>query len=145
MASKNDYLKFWRVIRYFFRKKYGLIESDLDMLLFLNSEGRFRRKDFQKYAEIMPWDRNRFERLRERGWIEQFGNGHKNKRYQLSMKANKVLISLYKKLNGDEIPVTSGNNPMFAKNVSYTDKVYRNMVKEMNDYIKEQRQHSSLQ
>ena len=28
---------------------------------------------------------------------------------------------------------------MFARNVSYTDKVYRNMIKEMNKFIRQQR------
>ena len=31
------------------------------------------------------------------------------------------------------------NNPMFKKNVSYSDKVYRNMIKQMNEFIKQQR------
>lgn len=146
MASKHDYLKYWRVIKYYYKRKYNLSESDLEMLLFLNSEGRFRRKDFRKYAEIMPWDRTRFDRLVKDGWIQEFNNTTStwNMRYQLSSKAERMIISLYKKLNGEEIPTSQSFNPMFAKNVSYTDKVYRNMIKEMNEFIKQQR-HSSPQ
>lgn len=146
MASKHDYLKYWRVIKYYYKRKYNLSESDLEMLLFLNSEGRFRRKDFRKYAEIMPWDRTRFDRLVKEGWIQEFNNTTStwNMRYQLSSKAERMIISLYKKLNGEEIPTSQSFNPMFAKNVSYTDKVYRNMIKEMNEFIKQQR-HSSPQ
>jgi hypothetical protein len=144
MASKHDYLKYWRVIKYFYKKKYNLSESDLEMLLFLNSERRFRRKDFRKYAEIMPWDRTRFDRLVNDGWIQEYNTGTWNKRYQLSGKAERMIISLYKKLNGEEIPTSQSFNPMFAKNVSYTDKVYRNMIKEMNEFIRQQR-HSSPQ
>ncbi len=34
MKSKvNDCLKYWRVIRYFIKQKYGLTTPDLDMLL----------------------------------------------------------------------------------------------------------------
>lgn len=146
MASKHDYLKYWRVIKYYYKRKYNLSESDLEMLLFLNSEGRFRRKDFRKYAEIMPWDRTRFDRLVKDGWIQEFNNTTStwNMRYQLSSKAERMIISLYKKLNGEEIPTSQSFNPMFAKNVSYTDKVYRNMIKEMNEFIRQQR-HSSPQ
>ena len=35
--------------------------------------------------------------------------------------------------------MTMGNNPMFAKNVRYTDKIYRNMIISMNKYIRDQR------
>ena len=40
-----------------------------------------------------------------------------------------------KKLNGEEIP-SSEHNPIFHRNVKYTDKVYRNFIKEMNKTIK---------
>jgi hypothetical protein len=50
-----------------------------------------------------------------------------------------MISSIYKKLNGEEIPVSLSQNPMFLKNVSYADKVYRNMVKEMNKVIRQQR------
>ena len=31
----QDHLKYWRVVRYFIKKKYNLTTSDLEMLLFL--------------------------------------------------------------------------------------------------------------
>ena len=49
-----------------------------------------------------------------------------------------VINTLYKKLNGEEIPVSPTQNPMFKKNVPYTDKVYRNMIKDMNAFIKQE-------
>ena len=42
----NDYLKFWRVIRYYMKAKHGLSQVDLDILLFLYSEGYFGQADF---------------------------------------------------------------------------------------------------
>ena len=59
------------------------------------------------------------------------------------MKAERLIVSIYNKLEGQEISVTTRKNPMFKKNVSYTDKVYRDMIVEMNEYIKEQRQRPS--
>ena len=50
-----------------------------------------------------------------------------------------MIDSFYKKLAGEEIPETSTGNPLFKRNVSYTDKVYRNMIIEMNEFIKQQR------
>ena len=68
----QDYLKYWRVVRYFIKKKYNLTTSDLEMLLFLKSEGRFSKENFQEFNELLSWDKSRFERLRQQGWIEVF-------------------------------------------------------------------------
>ena len=141
--ATSDYLKYWRVIRYFIKAKYGLNQADLDMLLFLHSEDIFSRDKFKKFDNMLGWDVSRFERLRKDGWIEIFRNrmGKRKALYQLSYKTQRVITSIYKKLNGEEIS-TSGNNPMFARNVSYSDKVYKNMIIEMNKFIKQQRHHS---
>ena len=141
--ATSDYLKYWRVIRYFIKAKYGLNQADLDMLLFLNSEDIFSRDKFKEFDNILAWDVSRFERLRKDAWIEVFRNrmGKRKALYQLSYKTQRVITSIYKKLNGEEIS-TSGNNPMFARNVSYSDKIYRNMIIEMNKFIKQQRHHS---
>jgi len=92
----NDYLKYWRVIRYFVKSKYGVT-------------------------------------LLRDGWITVFRkrSGNKKALYEISYKGRRMIGSIYKKLNGEEIPVSPSVNPMFLKNVSYTDKVYRNMIKEM--------------
>ena len=137
----QDYLKYWRVIRYFIKAKYGLTTSDLDILLFLQSEKYFSKDDFDEFNELISWDKNRFNTLLKDKWIEVFRkNTSKSKAiYQLSYKSTRVLVSLYKKLNGEEIPESPSSNPLFLKNVSYTDKVYRNYIKEMNKFIKQQR------
>jgi hypothetical protein len=136
----EDYLKYWRVIRYFIKAKYDLTTADLDMLLFLKSEPKFSKDKFEEFNELLSWDKNRFEKLKQEGWIEVFrvGNkaGQRRALYQLSYKAQRMLTSLYKKLSGEEIPTSQSSNPMFAKNVSYTDKVYRNFILELNDYIR---------
>ncbi|MGB4734437.1 MAG: hypothetical protein WBH19_08730 [Candidatus Nanopelagicales bacterium] len=142
--ATSDYLKYWRVIRYFIKAKYGLNQADLDMLLFLNSEDIFSRDKFKEFDNILAWDVSRFERLRKDAWIEVFRNrmGNKKALYQVSYKTQRVIDSIYKKLNGEEIPSTQQGNPMFARNVSYSDKIYRNMIIEMNKFIKQQRHHS---
>jgi hypothetical protein len=138
----NDYLKFWKVIRYFVLRKYDLSSSDLDILLFLYSERYFSKTDFKEYDELLSWDVRRFKRLMENGWIQVFREkvGHKKALYEISHKGKTVITTMYKKLNGEEIPMSSSSNPMFARNVSYFDKVYRNMIKRMNAEIIELRQ-----
>ena len=122
---QNDYLKYWRVIRQYIKIKYNLTQSDLDILLFLKSEDYFSKDKFEEFNEVLSWDKQRFEKLRQLGWIEVFRKrvGKHKALYQLSFKAKRMLTSIYKKLNGEEIPTSPTQNKMFAKNVSYSDKV----------------------
>lgn len=131
---KSDYLKYWRVIAQYAKVRYKLSQADLDMLLFLYSEQYFKISKVREFEQLVPWDKMRFYRLVENGWVENFRPGVGNQRaiYKLSYKAMRMIGSIYKKLNGEEIPETYCNNPMFKKNVRYTDKVYRNFIKEMN-------------
>ena len=137
-TPSNDYLKYWRVVRYWVKAKYGLTTPDLEMLLFLYSEQIFTKDKFSDFKEIMSWDKNRFERLRQEGWIIVWKKREgKNKAlYEVSHKGKKVVGIVYKKLNGEEI---SERNPLFLKSANYMDKVYRNMIIEMNKSIKRQR------
>jgi len=138
---KSDYLKYWRVVRQFIKVKHKLTQSDLDILLFLKSEEYFSKDKFQEFDDLISWEKHRFERLRQEGWIEVFRKrmGKRKALYQLSQKAKRVTTSIYKYLNGKEIPTSNDGNPMFLRNVSYTDKVYRNFIIKMNAFIKQQR------
>jgi hypothetical protein len=140
-ANNPDYLKYWRVIRYFVKRQYNLTTAELEMLLFLNSEDIFSRDKFEEFEQLMPWSDDRFFKLKKQGWIELFRpkTSRRKPLYQLSYKTNRLISSVYKKLNGQEIPVTSKRNKLFAKNVKYTDKVYRRMIKDMNKVIRQQR------
>jgi hypothetical protein len=142
---KSDYLKYWRVVRQFIKMKYGLTQSDLDILLFLYSEKYFKRAKFDEFNKILGWEKPRFHRLMNEGWIDKIERKHKYPIpaiYCLSQKGINVVRLIYKKLNGEEIPVTQANNKMFAKNVSYTDKRYRDMIISMKDSIRQQRRDS---
>jgi len=115
-----DYLKYWRVVRYFIKRKYGLSQVD-------------------EFDELLSWDKNRFEKLRQEGWIEVFRKkqGHRRVVYALTYKAQRVLTSVYKKLEGEEIPESKSSNPLFLADVSYNDKVYRNYIKKLNKSIRQ--------
>lgn len=138
-SNQDDYMKYWRVIRQFAKVKYELTQSDLDMMFFLYSEKYFDRAKFAEFDTLLDWDMNRFESLRKRGWIEVFKMGTRKATYKLSIKATRVIQSLYRKLSGEEIPTSNSFNRMFLKNVSYTDRVYRDMIIKMNEAIKQRR------
>ena len=141
---QNDYLKYWRVIRQYIKVKYGLAQSDLDLILFLNSEGYFNKDKFEEFDRILSWEVQRFDRLLRDGWIEVFRKrqGRIKGLYTLSYKAKRVVTSIYKKLNGEEMPTSPSQNPMFLKNVSYTDRRYREAIINMNEFIRQQQHHA---
>ena len=133
-----DYLKYYRIIKHFTCIKYKISPHDLDLLLFLYSERYFTRANFEEYDNLLSWDKYRFSRLLNTGWIDTFRIAKKGERYlyEVSYHGRNVIKALYNKLSGDEIPMSQSSNPMFAKNVRYKDKVYRIMIKEMNKEIR---------
>lgn len=139
----SDYLKYWRVIRYYMKSKYSLTQADLDMLLFLYSEKYFNKDKFEEFDRLLSWDEDRFNRLRKDGWIEVFRKYSKSTKqkalYQISRKGRMAITHMYKKLNGEEIPTSQSNNSMFAKKVSYSDKRYKEFIIKMNSDLRQQR------
>lgn len=134
----KDYLKYYRVIFYYYRRKYDISQQELDMLLFLYSEGYFDYIKIKDYQGILSWNKNRIKTMIEKGLIEIFRENPRTRRlYQLSKKGKNIVNGIYEKLNGDAVPMTYTNNPMFAKNVSYSDKVYKQMIKKMNEARKQ--------
>jgi len=140
----NDYLKYWRVIRYYVKAKYKISQAELEVLLFLYSEKYFSKDKFEEFDRLISWDENRFDKLLRDGWISVFRNrmGKRKALYELSYKGIRMVSEIYKKLNGEEIPVSLSQNPLFHKNVGYNDVRYRNMITEMNAFIRQQRHHA---
>lgn len=140
-SNPQDYLKFWRVISYYFKSKHGLTQGELDTILFLYSEKYFDKSKFNEFNELLSWSKRRFEILLRDGWICVFRRrtGTRRTVYELSYKSINLCRDIYKKLNGEEIPTSLSQNSMFLKNVPYSDKVYRNMIKEMNAFIRQRR------
>jgi hypothetical protein len=139
-SNSHDYLKYWRVIRQYTKVRYGLSQADLDVLLFLYSEGYFGKDKFKEFSQLISWEVKRFDRLLRDGWIENFRAGRRGAvkgLYTLTFKSKKMIAGIYNKLSGEEIPETICNNPMFKKNVRFTDKVYRNMIRAMNAETKQ--------
>jgi hypothetical protein len=140
----RDYLKYWKVIRQYYKTKYNITQSDFDMLLFLYSEDYFTRDTFKEFAALVSWEKERFNRLMKEGWIYKFRSHSRNSKalYHMTDKGRNIIKDVYRKLNGEEIPTSLAQNPMFLKNVKYTDKVYRNMIMEMNEFTRQQRHRS---
>ena len=141
VQPSHDYMKYWRVIRYWAKAKYKVGTPDIEMLLFLYSEQLFNKTKFKEFEECMSWDEPRFYRLLKQGWIHIWRKKQNGEAalYELSYKGKRMINTIYKKLNGEEIGESPKTNPLFRYDASYTDKVYRNMIIEMNRFIKQQR------
>ena len=54
-----DFMKYWRAIRYWACRKYGITTGELDLLFFLYSEMYFDKEKFEEFNNVLPWNRNR--------------------------------------------------------------------------------------
>ena len=137
----SDYLKYWRVIRYWGKAKYNIGTPELELLLFLYSEQMFTKSRFQEFETIMSWDTKRFNNLLRDGWLQVFRKraGKNATLYELSYKGKSLVRTVYRKLNGEEVGESPNINPLFRLDASYMDKMQRKMIKEMNEFIKQQR------
>lgn len=145
---KYDFMKYYRVVRYWAKRKYELTEAELEMLFFLYSEGLFTISKLQSYEEVMSWNKERFHHLQREGFIHVWrkrGIGEVNL-YELTYKAKKMVAAIYKMLSGEEpMPTSPRRNPIMnnTKKTTFTDKMYQKQILQMNDEIKERLQHLS--
>jgi hypothetical protein len=142
---QRDYMKYWRVIRYFVKRKYKLNTGELDMLFFLYSEEYFNVDKFNEFNVLLGWNKMRFDKLHRDGWIETYKKAVPHRRkalYGLSYKCVRMLDSVYDKLEGGRIPEHYTRNPIFLVKGGYNDKVYRNTIKKMNEAIRQEQCHS---
>jgi len=130
-----DFLKNWRIVRYYIQKRYELSLSELEMLLFLYDENVFDKELFNKFANSMSWDRGRFSDMVDRELIVVWRKGKVAKHrqlYQLTQKAKLICSHTYKKLLGIETISEDPYKNKIMKGETYMDKVYRNLIKKMN-------------
>lgn len=132
-------MKYWRVVKYFVRDKYGITTADLEMLLFLYDEPYFTKAKFTEFNKVFSWDRQRFKRLVTNGWVETIRTESKSRLsvYDLTYKAKRAINLIYEILEGREIGQDKGD--MFKSAAGYNDKVYRNMIEEMNEFTRQRR------
>jgi len=137
---KFNYMKYYRVVRYWAMRTYDITTPELEMLFFLYDEKLFTISKFDKYDNIFSWNTRRLYKLQNKKLVHVWrpAGHHEARLYELTYKAKRMIFSIYKKLNGEEpIPTSERRNPIFRKNASYTDKVYAMAIKDFNNEIKE--------
>ena len=127
-------LKYYRLVRKWACKTYGLKDADLELLIYLDCKERFTRQEFIDGVYTYSWDKNRWERLRREGWIEVWR--HRNRTtikysvFKTSFKCSQLISRIYRVLLGEEdLPVSERS--IFFNNKSYTDKVYNKAIDDM--------------
>jgi ADP-heptose:LPS heptosyltransferase len=126
--------KYYRIVRRWACKQYGLKDADLELLIYLDCKGLFKREDFINGAYTYSWDKHRWERLRKEGWIDVWRERNRTDSkytiFKVSIKTKLMINRIYKILLGQEdIPITESN--VFYKNKSYTDKVFNKAIDDM--------------
>jgi hypothetical protein len=127
-------LKYYRLVRKWACKTYGLKDADLELLIYLDCKERFTRKEFIDGVYTMSWDKNRWERLRREGWIEAWR--HRNRTtikysvFKTSFKCSQLISRIYRILLAEEDLPTSERS-VFYNNKSYTDKVFNKSIDDM--------------
>ena len=122
----SDYLKYYRTARYWMKKRYGIGKDDLEVLLYLYSEGFFSKTKFREYENIFSWEKRRFDRLIAGKWISAWRKPSPGQHaiYEVSLKGKRAMQSFYKKLEGSEpYPTTKNRNPLLKNERTFTDKV----------------------
>lgn len=127
--------KYYRLVRKWACKTYNLTDADLELLIYLDCKTRFTRNEFIDGTYTYSWDKNRWERLRKKGWIEVWR--HRNRTtikysiYKTSFKCSQLILRIYRILLGEEdLPVSKRN--VFHKNKTYTDKVFNKAIEQIN-------------
>ena len=126
--------KYYRLVRKWACKTYGLTDADLELLIYLDCKGRFTRNDFINGTYTYSWDKKRWERLRDKGYIEIWR--HRNRTsikysiFKTSFKCSQLITRIYRILLAEEDLPTSERS-VFYKNNSYTDKVFNKAIDDM--------------
>ena len=133
---QSNFLKYWRIVRYYIKRKYNISLMELDMLLYLYDTPIFKKEDFNYYGNTMSWDKKRFYEMISKGLIKEWRPGKekygRSKIYELTHKGKSICSLTYKKLLQEE-PISEDprSNPLF-KNENYMDKIYNKVIKKMN-------------
>ena len=128
-------LKYYRLVRKWACKSYGLKEADLELLIYLDCVNRFTINDFKNAVYIYSWDKKRWDRLRQNGWVDVWRHRNrttiKDSIFKTSYKTKQLINRIYRILLSQEDVPTSDKN-IFYRNKTYTDKVFN---KALNDMI----------
>ena len=121
-------LKHYRIIRRWVAKKTNLNHADIELLIYFDCLGEFRKRDFEDGTLIYSWDNRRWNRLLKEGWIVKWrgynGSDKSYSIYKISFRCKCLIQQMYRIMLGEEdIPTSTRRNPLMKKD-TYSAKVY---------------------
>ena len=127
-------LKYYRLVRKWACKTYNLKDADLELLIYLDCKKHFTRNEFMDGAYTYSWDKKRWDRLRQDGWIDTWRYRNrttiKYSIFKTSTKCQQLISRIYRILLAQEdLPQSSRST--FYKNKTYTDKVFNKAIDDM--------------
>ena len=133
---KVDFLKNYRLVSRWATKNNNLNVADLELLFYLDPIQYFTIDDFKTGTLFYSWDKERFYRLQQDGWIDKthFGRGRRgdHNKYKISQKGKLLINKIYRILVGQEDLPSSAKRNSIMKRKTYIDKVYSQAIKEFN-------------
>jgi len=131
-----DLLKHYRIIRKWACRNNSLRESDLELLIYLDCEDLFTKKDFEDGVYSYSWDNRRWARLIKEDWIVVWRARNRTTQtyniYKVSFKAKYLINRIYKIMLGEDKIPTSPRRNKIMKGESYMDKVLSKSIKKAN-------------
>jgi hypothetical protein len=141
-----DFLKYYRIVIYWASRQYEMTKADLELMFFLYNEKPFTKSQFEDYCYIMVWDKSRFDKYIEKGWIIEYafrgelGRSNSVPIYKLSFMSKRRVKAIYDRLTLRNLISEEGKNTkIFQKKVGYNDKRYAKAIREMNVKAREMR------
>ena len=133
---KVDFLKNYRLVSRWATKNNNLNVADLELLFYLDPIQYFTIDDFKTGTLFYSWDKERFYRLQQDGWIDKthFGRGRRgdHNKYKISQKGKLLINKIYRILVGQEDLPSSAKRNSIMKRKTYIDKVYSQAIKKFN-------------
>lgn len=138
MASpKNNYMKYWKAVRYYAKMKYGITQVDLDLLFFAYDEKYILDKNVKAYKRMITLDSRILRRMCDKGFLMLFKKGKSYKSgniYEMTYKGRRVIAEIYNLLEGS---ITDAHIPKaIASGEKFVDRKYIQFVEQLQEDMK---------
>ena len=135
-VKETGLLKHYRVIRKWACRNNELNDADLELLIYFDCMDLFTKHDFEIGTYAYSWDNKRWNRLLKEGWIVVWRNRNRTTQkyniYKVSFKCKQLISRMYRIMLGEEDIPTSEKRNSIMKGKTYTDKVLRRAINNVN-------------
>ena len=129
-------LKHYRIIRRWACRNNNLKDADLELLIYFDCMDHFTKHDYMEGTYAYCWDKHRWDRLLKEGWITVWRNRNRTTQkyniYKVSFKCKQLIKRMYRIMLGEEDLPTSKQRNSIMRNNTYTDKVLRRAINNVN-------------